>query len=221
MSQTVLQWAGLYQQASQETGIPASTLAGLVQIESGGRPGLTSSADAQGITQFIPGTARQYSVDVRPGHERSQVFGAARYLRDLGYADDPRKALASYNAGPGNFRAGLGYADNVLTASKTYRSLDGAAGLAGATATGTLPTSTTGGEATAGTTGGGLLNADRKRALLSGLLWLGLVGLGVTLATLGAARLTGARSAATTLAQAIPATRAAKAIPATAKAKAA
>lgn len=211
MSQTVLQWAGLYQQASQETGIPASTLAGLVQIESGGRPGLTSSADAQGITQFIPGTAREYSVDVRPGQERSQVFGAARYLRDLGYAENPKKALASYNAGPGNYRAGLGYADNVMAAAQNYRQLDGAAGLATNTAASS--------ETTAGTTGGGLLNPDRKRALLSGLLWLGLVGLGVTLATLGAARLTGARSTATTIAQAIPAARAAKAMGPTAKAK--
>ncbi|MTD43855.1 transglycosylase SLT domain-containing protein [Conexibacter sp. W3-3-2] len=225
MSDTVLRWAGLYEEASKAYGIPASVLAGLVQIESGGRPGLTSSANAQGITQFIPGTAAQYNVDVRPGRERSQVMGAARYLRDLGFSRDPTKALASYNAGPGNYRAGLGYARKVLGASQSYKTLDtpgaAATGIAGVTASGALDLGTAaGGNATAGVDNAPIfLTDDRKAAMGRAALWLGLLVAGAALIGVGLTRATGARpsslaSAATPVgrvAKAATARRAAKA----------
>lgn len=117
---TVAKWAPLAQQASSKYGIPANVLLGLIQIESGGREGLTSSAGASGLTQFVPGTAKSYGVNTAPGHAASQIDGAAKYLKALGFGSDPTKALASYNAGPGNYRAGLGYASNVLAAAKQY-----------------------------------------------------------------------------------------------------
>lgn len=122
-SASVLQWSGLAQEAGAQYGIPPSVLLALIDEETGGRPGQTSATGAQGITQFEPSTARQYGVDTRPGHERSQVFGAAHYLADLGYQQDPERALASYNAGPGkhDLPAARQYARDVLAKAKTYK----------------------------------------------------------------------------------------------------
>lgn len=114
----VSRWSPLAQQASARYGIPAPVLLGLIQVESGGRPGLTSSASAHGITQFIPSTARSYGVNTNPGHERSQIFGTAKMLADLGYHQNPALALAKYNGGPGNPQ--MGYARQVLAARNAY-----------------------------------------------------------------------------------------------------
>ena len=66
-----------------------------------GRP-LGSSAGAQGIAQFMPGTAASYGVDVNDPY--SSLEGAARHMRDLLRANNGnyRMALAAYNAGQGN-----------------------------------------------------------------------------------------------------------------------
>lgn len=120
---TVSHWLPQAEVASRKYSIPVNVLLGLVQIESGGHEGETSPTGAQGLTQFEPGTAKGYHVNVTPGHAYSQLEGAAHYLHDLGFAQDPTKALASYNAGPGNYRAGLGYAQNVLDTSKAYGGL--------------------------------------------------------------------------------------------------
>ncbi|HXU61122.1 MAG TPA: transglycosylase SLT domain-containing protein [Polyangia bacterium] len=121
---SVTQWTAYAQEAQAATGVPANVILGLIDVESGGQPGLTSKAGANGITQFMPGTAREYGVNTSPGGERSQVMGAARYLKALGWNNTDKaaqtKALASYNAGPGNWGAGLGYASNVLTKAKAY-----------------------------------------------------------------------------------------------------
>lgn len=130
----VLQWAADAAAAERATGIPASVLLGLTRIESGGREGLTSSAGAGGLTQFMPGTAREYDVDVRPGHARSQLLGAGRYLKALGFEKDPEYALAAYNGGPGNANIPetRAYAGKVLAAARSYVSFDGGGKGAGA-----------------------------------------------------------------------------------------
>jgi membrane-bound lytic murein transglycosylase B len=121
---SVQQYSSLYQQAGAKYGVQPSVIAALVQTETDGNETEVSSVGARGLTQFMPDTARQYGVNTSPGHARSQIFGAAHYLRDLGYAKDPHLALASYNAGPGNPGAGSGYADTVLGRAKKYLSLD-------------------------------------------------------------------------------------------------
>jgi hypothetical protein len=45
------------------------------------------------------------------------VLGAAHYLDDLGFAKNPKKALMSYNAGPGNWQAAGDYAEKVFRAA--------------------------------------------------------------------------------------------------------
>lgn len=116
----VLRWAQLAANAAARDGVPAPVLLGLIDVESKGVPGLTSPTGAEGITQFEPATAKTYGVDVRLGHEASQVDGAARYLVDLGYHTNATLALAKYNAGPNNPAAGMGYAANVLARAAVY-----------------------------------------------------------------------------------------------------
>src|SRR4051794_14956014 len=104
MASAVLHYAPTIKEVAAHYKIPASVLAGLIQIESAGDPNATSSAGARGLTQFIPSTAKGYGVQFGSSHaaKRSQIFGAAKYLVDLGYHNDPKTALARYNGGPGN-----------------------------------------------------------------------------------------------------------------------
>jgi soluble lytic murein transglycosylase-like protein len=116
---SVLQWKPYAEQAGHAWGIPTNVLLALIDEETGGNPQETSATGAKGLTQFEPATARSYQVNTAPGGEYSQIVGAAHYLHDLGYATNPQKALASYNAGPANWQAGLGYANSVLTKART------------------------------------------------------------------------------------------------------
>jgi membrane-bound lytic murein transglycosylase B len=181
----VTKWASLTQDPEvRKYGIPSSVLLALIQTETDGNPGSVSTTGARGLTQFMPATARQYQVDTRPGHERSQVLGAARYLRDLGYARDPAKALASYNAGPGNPAAGAGYASTVISRAKQYTSFDRtgskAAPAAGAT-TAKAPAAS----------GSGTASTDHHSQLLEWTLTATLVLAGALLAYRGLRLMTG------------------------------
>lgn len=85
----------------------------LIMQESGGKhyaPGgglLTSKAGARGISQLMPGTARDPGFGVRPAQDESEeeyLRVGREYLDALlrYYGGDRKKALAAYNAGPGN-----------------------------------------------------------------------------------------------------------------------
>lgn len=168
-------YAALAKQAAAKWGVPASVLLGLIDVESGGNPVAVSSAGAQGSTQFMPDTAAQYGVQfgTSPAAIESQVDGAAHYLHDLGYATDPTKALASYNAGSAHWHAGLAYAATVLARAKNYT------GLGGATPVPADPTTSS--------------SSNGSSGALTTLLWVGLVAAGATLTILGATRATGLR----------------------------
>lgn len=80
--------------------------------ESGLKNGLTSHAGAQGIAQFMPGTADAYNVDVTD--TLSSIDGQARYMAAInkklggwGHSDRYDLMLAGYNAGE-NRRSSLG-----------------------------------------------------------------------------------------------------------------
>jgi hypothetical protein len=62
-------------------GVPEEMFLHQINGENGFKASGTSSAGAQGIAQFMPGTARQYGVDV--SNVDSSLDGAARYMRDL------------------------------------------------------------------------------------------------------------------------------------------
>jgi hypothetical protein len=187
----VLSYVGDAQAAQRATGIPADVLLGLVSIESGGREGLTSSAGAQGLTQFIAGTARAYNVDVRPGHARSQIMGAARYLVDLGFKDDPELALKKYNAGPGNPSAAGDYGKKVLAAARRYRG----AGSAPSPASGGGRRPVSGSVGAVGTAGAGqgLIGEQERSGALRALTWTALAASGVVVIALGVGQSLGLR----------------------------
>ncbi len=93
----------------EEQGLPRD-LVYLSMIESGYSPHAYSAADAAGLWQFIPSTARMYRmrvdfwVDDRRDPERSTQAGL-EFLKDLhGMFGDWYLAWASYNTGPGRVK---------------------------------------------------------------------------------------------------------------------
>lgn len=87
---------------AQQYGIPPALFSALVNQESGGNPHAVSPMGAQGLTQLMPGTARSLGV-TNPFDPVQNLHGGAKYLsqqyRTFGSWE---KALAAYNAGPGN-----------------------------------------------------------------------------------------------------------------------
>ena len=68
--------------------------------ESNFNPFASSSAGAQGIAQFIPGTAAAYGLD-DPFDPVAAIEAQAHLMSDLiGQLGSPELALAAYNAGP-------------------------------------------------------------------------------------------------------------------------
>jgi len=139
----------VYQQAAGRCALPWTALAGVGKVETdharSNLPGVASGANAAGAAgpmQFgIGGRAgntwggdptRPVPPDLRYGTDGNgdgianvydpadAIHAAAGYLCDLGADTDLRRAIASYNAGPGNPAAGLGYADRVLAIAKGY-----------------------------------------------------------------------------------------------------
>lgn len=178
----VLRWAGEARRAGAKYGIPGSVILGLIEQESGGDPNAVSSAGAFGLTQFIPSTARRYGVQrgSSPRAIRSQVEGAARYLRDLGFNRNPRNALGRYYGS-----TSAPYAGQVLAKARKYRGLDGGDALPGA------------GDATADQGGGGEGLFDKLARVALQLLVVGAVAAaGIALVVMGSARVAGARARA-------------------------
>jgi hypothetical protein len=99
--------------AGQE-GVDPGLFARLVSAESGGNPGAISRAGAIGLTQLMPGTARDLGVD--PNDPEQNLRGGARYLKQqMDAFGDPELALAAYNAGPGAVRKAGGVPQNGAT----------------------------------------------------------------------------------------------------------
>jgi soluble lytic murein transglycosylase-like protein len=91
----------LISRIAAETGLDPKLLHALVIVESGYDPGAISAAGARGLTQLMPGTARE--LGVRDAFDAEQnLRGGARYLAvQIARFGDLRLALAAYNAGPG------------------------------------------------------------------------------------------------------------------------
>jgi hypothetical protein len=87
--------------AAQRWNVSGALLAAQLYAESGFDPSVVSSAGAQGIAQFMPGTARAYGLD-DPFDPAQAIDAQAHLMRDLlrQFGSVPL-ALAAYNAGPG------------------------------------------------------------------------------------------------------------------------
>lgn len=100
-------WRDQVYSAAIKYNLSPNLLEAVVWQESRWRPDAVSPAGARGLTQLMPGTARQMGVN--PLDPLANLEGGARYLRmqlDL-FDGDVERALAAYNAGPGRVqRAG-------------------------------------------------------------------------------------------------------------------
>jgi hypothetical protein len=116
--------AGPYQPvidaSAAKYGIDPAWLTRLLHQENGFRPTGTSPAGAQGIAQFMPGTAARYGVNVND--PSSSIDGAAHYLSDnlKMFGGNQGLATAAYNWGEGNVQKWLKSGGGVPKETQQY-----------------------------------------------------------------------------------------------------
>jgi soluble lytic murein transglycosylase-like protein len=98
------QFATALTHAASSANVSPTLLSALVWQESRWNPQAVSPKGAMGLTQLMPGTARDLGVN--PADPIANLHGGARYLRQLldQFDGDVEKALAAYNAGPARVR---------------------------------------------------------------------------------------------------------------------
>lgn len=112
----------LVRRIAKRYGLDPNVFERQINLESGRLKHVTSPAGAEGPAQLMPGTARELGVDIN--NPVQNLIGGARYdAQQLkAFGGNYRKALAAYNAGPGNIAAGLGYADKILQGQSPHAS---------------------------------------------------------------------------------------------------
>src|SRR6516225_6243187 len=113
-------YQGWVSAAAKGTGLSPALVAAQINMESGFNPRAVSPAGAQGIAQFMPGTwASNAPKGSSPFNPNAALPAYTKLMGSLlnQFGGNVRNALAAYNAGPGNLRAGYGYADSILKAA--------------------------------------------------------------------------------------------------------
>jgi soluble lytic murein transglycosylase-like protein len=130
-AQTPSRYAGMVEQAASLAGISPALLSALVWKESRWNAAAVSPKGAIGLTQLMPGTARELGVN--PNDPFQNLVGGARYFRQVldAFDYDVEKALAAYNAGPDRVRKANGvpriaetqlYVASVINRASTIQS---------------------------------------------------------------------------------------------------
>ncbi len=113
-------------EAAKAQNLDPALLASLVRQESAGDSLAASPKGAMGLTQLMPGTAKEMGVQ-NPWDGRQNVMGGARYLKQMLDRFDGREdlALAAYNAGPGAVEKNGGIPPFAETQNYVKKVLDG------------------------------------------------------------------------------------------------
>ena len=153
LSSVPSQYQAIVSAASAKYDIPVSLLAAQINQESGWQPSVVSSAGAEGIAQFMPGTAA--SNNVNPMDPSSAIPGMASlmesYYKEFGSWAD---ALAAYNAGPGTVEQYGGVPPASFSGGQTTNYVADILAAAGNLASGKTTGSGSGGSGIAGGSGG-------------------------------------------------------------------
>lgn len=125
ISPEVDKYSPLFEKYGKQFGVSPQLLASIAQQESRGNPSAyNKDSHAAGLMQFVPKTAKAYSVTNAFDPEQS-VQAAAKMMADLlkQYQGDIAKALAGYNWGSGNIqKAGAAWKTNAPSETKNYMS---------------------------------------------------------------------------------------------------
>jgi hypothetical protein len=106
--------------AAEETGLPPSFFARLIWQESGFRQRIVSRAGAQGVAQFMPGTAVLMGLH-NPFDPIASVAASARFLRELFQQfGNIGLAAAAYNAGPRRIQEWLAQRGKMPDETRNY-----------------------------------------------------------------------------------------------------
>lgn len=113
-------YASLIGKAAVDNDLPPELLAAQIKQESGFNPNAVSSAGAQGISQFMPGTAKEMGVN--PLDPASAIPGGAQYLRQNidKFGGSVPLGLAAYNAGPGRVQQSGGDISKLPNETRGY-----------------------------------------------------------------------------------------------------
>ncbi len=114
------QVCGMIEAAAKRNGLPASFLTRLIWQESSFRPSAVSGAGAQGIAQFMPGTADERGL-ADPFDPEQAIPKAAEFLAELrARFGNLGLAAAAYNGGPARVAAWLAGTGGLPWETRNY-----------------------------------------------------------------------------------------------------
>ncbi len=105
LSKRISEFDGHIQNAAKKYRVDPEWVRAIIAAESAGNPHATSQKGAKGLMQLMDPTAKDLGVE-NAYDPRENIFAGTRYFARLlrAYDGNVEKALAGYNAGPGNVR---------------------------------------------------------------------------------------------------------------------